>query len=105
MKEDKSKIFILSLSNREIGQIRFDRLEDSNWLINYSIDKNFRGQGYGSKIVELAINSFKKASKFTAKVKKSNPASTKVFRKLGFNEQITKEGDYVYEIENISKKS
>jgi len=98
LNSDRSKIFILTQENDSIGQIRFDLIEDESWLINYSIDKNFRGSGYGSKIVEMAIKSFSNSTKLTAKVKKSNLASARVFQKLGFNQIVTINGDYVFQL-------
>lgn len=77
-------IYILSDGEINYGQIRIDK--DNNWwVINYSIDVNYRGKGFGSLIVNLLIEKCKNFN-FKAFVKKSNLSSIHVFVKLGFNE-------------------
>ena len=77
-----TSIFILSNEFNNIGQIRID-YEKSYWLIDYSIDREYRGMGYGKIIIELLLkkcNNFK----FRAVVKKNNLPSISVFLKTGF---------------------
>lgn len=78
--------FIYILTNGEInyGQIRIDN-QNNWWTIDYSIDVNNRGKGFGSIIVNLLIEKCKNFN-FKAFVKKSNLSSIHVFVKLGFNE-------------------
>jgi len=80
-----SKIFILSNSNFDnIGQIRFTINENGKWLINYSIDKNYRNLGLGKKIIELGMNQFPKNFDFEAIVENQNIPSQKIFESLDF---------------------
>lgn len=65
-----------------IGQIRIEK-EDDKWVIDYSIDKYFRGLGLGQKIVAEMIRQ-NSSSNFIAEVKAENIPSQKVFEKLGF---------------------
>lgn len=81
----KSKIFIMYFDNIPVGQIRFDFI-DGYWLIDYSIDKNFRKRGFGKKILELSISKFSKGAVLKALVKSENLGSLKVFQSLGFYE-------------------
>jgi RimJ/RimL family protein N-acetyltransferase len=84
LKSAETKIYIATIKQNEpIGQIRIDAFEDY-WLINYSIDKSFRGLGFGKHIVKLMIKLNPK-KKFLAKVKSVNIASQKVFENLHFN--------------------
>jgi RimJ/RimL family protein N-acetyltransferase len=77
-------IYILTDGKINYGQIRIDN--DNNWwTIDYSIDVNYRGKGFGSLIVNLLIEKYKIFS-FKAFVKKSNLSSIHVFVKLNFNE-------------------
>jgi RimJ/RimL family protein N-acetyltransferase len=77
-------IYILTDGKINYGQIRIDN--DNNWwTIDYSIDVNYRGKGFGSLIVNLLIEKCKNFN-FKAFVKKSNLSSIHVFIKLGFNE-------------------
>jgi len=81
--KNNSKIYILVIDKTPLGQIRFDFI-DSYWLIDYSIDCNFRGRGYGKKIIELGIKNFNKGDEIRACVRKRNIASIKIFNALGF---------------------
>ncbi len=83
-------LYILSLSDTPIGQVRFEQKEDF-WTIDYSIDKDYRNQGFGKAIIE---KSFKKLAGKTLKayVLPDNFASTKVFTSLGF---IKKENEVI----------
>ena len=84
LKSAETKIYIATIKqNKPIGQIRIDAFEDY-WLIGYSIDKSFRGMGFGKHIVKLMIKLNPK-KKFLAKVKSVNIASQKVFENLNFN--------------------
>lgn len=83
---NRKDTFIYILSDGEInyGQIRIDK--DNNWwMIDYSIDVNHRGKGFGTLIVNLLIEKCKNFN-FKAFVKESNLSSIHVFVKLGFNE-------------------
>lgn len=77
-----TKILILENDYVSIGQMRLV-LQDGSWTINYSIDKSYRGKGYGKKIVLLSLEKYPSAP-FRAVVKKDNIASQKVFESLGF---------------------
>lgn len=81
-------IYILEANTQDIGQIRFDKVKNY-YEIDYSISKDHRGYGYGSKIVEKGIQELAKVTHeenvFRAKVKTQNAASIKVFKKCGFN--------------------
>ena len=79
---------ILENENKPVGVIRFDK-EVSSYILNYSIAKEFRGFGYGKKIVELGIehllNQNMEINTIEAHVKVNNKASQKVFNSLGFD--------------------
>jgi len=79
-------MYILTERKRAIGIIRFDK-KDQKFVISYSIDKSYRGQGLGKLIL---IEGLKKLSltvrqpRFIAQVKQGNIASEKIFNTLGF---------------------
>lgn len=77
-------IYILTDGETNYGQIRIDG-HNNWWTIDYSIDINNRGKGFGSLIINLLIEKCKNFN-FKAFVKKSNLSSIHVFVKLGFNE-------------------
>lgn len=91
-------IYILTDGNINYGQIRIDKI-DHSWTIDYSIDVNYRGMGFGSFIVNLLIDKCKNYN-FKACVKKNNLSSIHVFVKIGFNE-VKGELDSMFYFEKI----
>ena len=76
-----TKIFVLENDNAALGQIRFD-IKNHYWEISFSIDKQYRGKGYGKLIIEEGLK--KISGPVRAIVKKKNTPSIKVFENLGF---------------------
>jgi RimJ/RimL family protein N-acetyltransferase len=73
-----------------VGQIRFD-IDQEVVDINYSLDLIARGRKWGVKLLELGINKIRESAKgkmIQGRVKKSNPASRRIFLNLGFTEAI-----------------
>ena len=74
-----------------VGQIRFD-LKDKEALISISLDRKFRGQGHGARIIELAARTFLASTDtktIHAYIKKNNTASLAAFKKAGFSPEIS----------------
>lgn len=84
---DDTLIYIGSLNNEPIGQIRFDRV-NKNYIVDYSIASDFRGRGLGALLVSSGIdtlfNTICKPLNIIAYVKPENIASGKIFEKLNF---------------------
>lgn len=80
-------IFIFEENSKPIGQVRFDKKENAIF-IDYSIDVNERGKGYGREILHLALSAISEylpnQKIIFAEVKEENLPSLKVFQKLGF---------------------
>lgn len=93
LSDTKSKTFIFEKENIQIGQIRIDKIED-RWLIDYSIDKDQRGKGYGLLISNALVRRFNNF-KFKAVVKHGNIPSKKVFEKLGFSKKNNLKGNLI----------
>lgn len=87
-----SYMFIGFLQDEPIGQIRFDR-ENDDYVVDYSIEKNYRGRGLGTDIVKEGIKVLREIihEPFTviAIVKEGNIASSKVFTRLRFAKTST----------------
>lgn len=84
----KTCIYIFSLKSLFVGQVRFDFLKKGLGLIDYSLDKNFRGKGWGKLMLAKAINMINKSKKiniFKAEVRKTNLKSIKIFDDLFFS--------------------
>ena len=70
-----------------LGQIRFE-LKGREAVISISLDRKFRGQGHGGRIIALASRAFlasSDAQTIHAYIKKDNPASLAAFKKAGFS--------------------
>jgi RimJ/RimL family protein N-acetyltransferase len=79
----------VSDDNTPIGQVRYDRDGDEA-VISVSLARQFRGQGYGSCLLQKAAQQlFASAPVRTlhAYVKQDNVASVRAFAKAGFVEQ------------------
>ena len=86
LSSEQSRLFVFEVLGKPVGQLRID-LIDNAWLIDYSVDRHYRGLGVGK-----AMMTHFKASIFysdllyplKALVKLSNIASQRVFEQLGF---------------------
>lgn len=111
-------IYILEDNQENIGQIRFDKIEN-NYVIDYSIDEKHRGKGYGVFLVNEGVKKLNldvgKNVSIIAKVKKGNIASSKAFKKCDFslirkekykgeNYYVFKYNIYLYNIIVLSEK-
>jgi RimJ/RimL family protein N-acetyltransferase len=88
IKNPNTYIFIFEVEDKQVGQIRFDMEEDKSYLIDFSIQKEFRGLSYSSMIIENGINFMmnlvSKPIIFIGIVKSENLGSIKAFQKNSF---------------------
>ena len=89
--EKNSFLYIFKKNDIPLGQIRFEKeVKDNLFIINYSVDADYRGQGFGKIIVKMGIEKLLKDCdlsgelKLRAIVKEKNIASVKVFKSLDF---------------------
>ncbi len=86
---DNVRMYVIMENKKAIGQIRFN-INDNEALISYSLDKNYRGRGYGKLILKKGLLAIKEefADELTiiGYVKNENIPSIKAFRELGFEE-------------------
>jgi ribosomal-protein-alanine N-acetyltransferase len=83
--------FILVNKDTDVGYIRLD-VENQIGIISYSISKDFRGNGYGTIIIEKLEEKVKECEfdihELYGEVKFTNKASQRIFKKLGYKEYI-----------------
>jgi RimJ/RimL family protein N-acetyltransferase len=89
--QENSHLYIFEKNNSKMGQVRFDKVGDV-YETDYSIDKKFRGKGYGKVIMFNAIKELIRENDFNllkiiALVKETNFASNKVFLSVGFKKK------------------
>lgn len=106
-----TRMYIFERDNKPFGQVRFD-IENHSAIIDFSIDENYRGKGLGSKMLSIALETFRKDDrgsfiKIEGLVKSSNIPSAKVFQKLKFEfnrqEIINGEQYKVFVLEDLTK--
>lgn len=89
IKSVNCNIYIFMVNNIPIGQIRLD-YEGNKATIDYNLDKNYRGQGYGKILIDLAEQKVKETKKeivyLLGEVKKKNIPSRKIFSDLKYEE-------------------
>jgi UDP-2,4-diacetamido-2,4,6-trideoxy-beta-L-altropyranose hydrolase len=87
LSDTNSFLFVFSLKDDLIGQLRFDFIEQI-WLISFSVDEKYRGKGLAEIIVYKSISELRKALdghiKLKAQVQEDNVSSLKIFLHLGF---------------------
>lgn len=83
-----SKLFVMVAGDLPVGQIRFD-FKDGEALVDYSIDRFFRGHGWARRLVALGTRAVDERVLIRAEVKRGNLASCAVFERLGFSEAPT----------------
>lgn len=87
--------YLLKSNGHFVGQIRFDLDESGEWITDYSIDKNYRGLGYGKYIISIGLDKVKSTGRAViARVKPENKASIHVFISMGF-EKIDNNKEYI----------
>jgi len=75
------------------------------WLFRFMIDKNSQAKGYGTKVLQIAIDEMaaKGAKRIRTMYKSSNYVTGKLYKKMGFREtgEYDECGDIILEL-NIS---
>lgn len=88
---DNCRVYIVeTVEKNPIGQVRFNKILNSTWEVDFSIDRFFRGKGVGKISLLMAMKYHKQQfpnANFMARVKRENYASQKVFNSLGFSSQ------------------
>lgn len=109
IKDENSLMLLFEISNKPIGQVRFEKENVNHSVINISISSEFRGKGFGSKILKLASNYFHSLNPeiaINAYIKTSNIGSIKSFEKalFKFNKKLKYKGNeslnYILKNEN-----
>lgn len=97
-----TQIFILEKEKQKIGQIRID-INKTKAVIDYSIDRNYRGKKYGYKILNMLereiMANWSYIKTLEGRVKINNIPSQKCFERNTYNKFI--EESYVVYRKNL----
>lgn len=93
MMSDESVLqYILMDDETPIGQIRLN-VEGEEAEIGYSISEEYRGKGFGRKILQMIVaevkENYPEIKRMVAKVKPENVASNKLFVSEGYEEKYS----------------
>ena len=94
--DHQTKIYVGYLDNkRKIGIVRFDKHNDSDYLISINTNPEYRGQQLSSTLLKTCIRDFRKTNncKLVAEIHKNNLASKNIFLKSKF-ELVNEKGDF-----------
>lgn len=81
---EESLMYILKVKSNEVGMIRLDKIDQLSYLINYSIAKEHRGNGYATVLLKI-IKELNPSNILIGKVKNNNLGSIKAFLNSGYN--------------------
>jgi RimJ/RimL family protein N-acetyltransferase len=84
LSNERRTIYILEINSIPIGFIRSDIIDINRYLLSWDIDPNYRGRGYGTKILEIFLKD--KKGEFMAEIKQENVASIRMVKKNGFQQ-------------------
>lgn len=102
LKNPNTLMLICKRDKEYIGQVRVEFNSEGEGSVSFSIGRQYRGQGYGYRILELLETYLKECFSnvhrkiyLIAKVKHENITSQRCFEKLGYEKESGKEY-YVY---------
>ena len=84
----ENKMYLCKEKESPVGIIIFTKMTENRYEISMNLNPDFRGKGYGEKVLKKGINKFKEDScseyKLIAVIKKVNKKSQKLFIKMMF---------------------
>ena len=108
--EEGVDIYILNDAGKDVGMIRSDFVKLNTYVLSWNIAPEFRGFGYGNKILKTFLDN--NTGNFIAEIKTENIPSIKMVNKLGFEKtddiKYTKnmtDLDIIDEIEKVRGKN
>lgn len=103
LRSDNTTIYIFKNIQESIGMLRLEKIDESTMLINYSIDKKYRGQGYATKLLQT-IKKQQVNYILVGKVKKDNIGSIRAFEKAGYFMKEELEYQVFYSKEELKRE-
>lgn len=93
-------LFTAENANKDfVGQIRFDRENERDFVVSFSISATFRGSGVASHILKKQTDLFcldHKGCRLKAYIKPENIKSSSCFKNAGFIQEHIIDGSYCY---------
>ena len=86
-------MYVLMAGNEPVGQVRIALGNEAT--ISYSVATEYRGKGYGARMLSLMETKVPKPIMLVGQVKKGNTPSRRVFLSLGYGEVLCEGKDYL----------
>ena len=90
VKNPNIKIFILMDGNETVGQVRLN-IENGEQMIDYSVDGEMRGKGYGRMLLRLLEDVCCREKPLVGRVKFNNAVSQRIFESLRYEGTLEKD--------------
>lgn len=92
LSDENYLMYLYLVEGEPAGQIRIE-IEDEIGVISYSVAREYRGKGYGSRMISMVEDKVRgKLRCLHAVVKKENTASQNIFKKSGYDQDEIPEG-------------
>lgn len=92
-------IYIGYINDKKIGVVRIEKQDNDVAEVNININPSERGKGYGAYLLAKGVaEGFNKYIVLTAKVKKVNIPSIKIFEKVGFYKKYEDNELFFYQL-------
>lgn len=88
--------FVYELNKEVIGYIGFRAIDSNSEMMNFCMDPEYQGQGYGTEILNYSIDYLKNigVSSILLEVRKSNKTAQAVYEKFGFKKSHIRKNYY-----------
>lgn len=88
--------FVYELNKMIVAYIGFRAIDSNADMMNFAVDPNYQGQGYGDQILSYVLDLLiKKGVKtFALEVRRSNQRARKLYEKYGFKESHLRKNYY-----------
>jgi|JFJP01.1.fsa_nt_gi [ribosomal protein S18]-alanine N-acetyltransferase len=80
--------FVYELNKTIVGYIGFRAIDKNAEMMNFAVDPDYQGQGYGDQILSFVLSFLqdKGVKTFVLEVRKSNERARKLYEKYGFTQ-------------------
>lgn len=82
LKNPNRELCILVDNDNSVGTIRCDKQEDGKYILSWIIAPEYRGKGYGTKMLEVFLRD--RSGEYLAEIYEHNTSSIRVVEKNGF---------------------
>lgn len=99
--DDPDRILLIGeVDGQPVGTVRFDRIEDDVCEVSWSMNPDYRGHGYGTKLAKMACETIPKAT-ILAEVRADNAPTLRMMVSCGYKKIDEKDGNTFWKREPL----